>query len=219
MPGMPVNYVPFDPKCPECLRKQSERDDRIRAARLMAKEETAMSEIPPGFRNTSRKLLPHPEKLDEALAWKFGRRGLLCLGPTRCGKSRILWEVAKREIKAGRSVRAVTSFELLRYPALFMEGNDAAGKFADSLANADLVLLDDTFKAKLTDRVEELLFAIIDKRSQWNRPCLVTVNDTGETLQSRLSSDRGPALIARLREFCQTITFADTESRAPMADV
>jgi DNA replication protein DnaC len=193
MPGMPVNYVPFDPKCPECLRKQSERDDRIRAARLMAKEETAMSEIPPGFRNTSRKLLPHPEKLDEALAWKFGRRGLLCLGPTRCGKSRILWEVAKREIKAGKSVRSVTPYELLKYPALFMAGNDAAGKFAETLATVDLLLLDDVFKAKLTERVEELIFAIIDERSAWDRPCLVTVNETGATLAESADVQRSRA--------------------------
>ncbi len=209
-------YLPqaADIRCEDCRKGQDESN----AARRLKIEETSLNEIPAAFRKTAKDQLPQPDKLDEALAWKYGQRGLMLYGPTRCGKSRIVWEVIKREVKAGRSFRAVNPFELLRYPALFMAGNDAAGKFAESCAKVDLLLLDDAFKAKLTERVEELLFAVINERSEWNRPCLVTLNDTGATLGGRVSGDRGPALIARLREFCQPIAFETKEVRPVMAD-
>jgi DNA replication protein DnaC len=216
MEGMPPNYIPQIQflKCDTCIQALS---DKL-AEKSLRRVETRLDTIPTAFRQTVKSRLPFPQKLDEALQWKFGARGLMFLGPTRGGKSRILWELAKREIKAGKSVRSVTPYELLKYPALFMAGNDAAGKFAETLATVDLLLLDDVFKAKLTERVEELIFAIIDERSAWERPCLVTVNETGATLAERMSSDRGPALISRLREFCQTITFEAVEARSPMSD-
>ena len=169
--------------------------------------EELLSRIPVAFRNTERSRLPHPEKLDAALQWKFGAMGLLLYGPTGCGKSRVAWEVAKREILSGRSLKCLNAFELSRYPSLFMSDSNSATAFADELVRAQLLLLDDVFKAKPTERVEELLFAVIDERGQWERPCIVTLNDTGDTLTSRLSADRGPALIRRMREYCQTIKF------------
>ncbi len=144
------------------------------------------------------------------MRWKFGPKGLVLFGPTGCGKSRIIWQIAQREILAGRKIKCVSSFEITRYPSLFMAENDAAGKFAESLVKAELLLLDDVFKAKATERVEELLFSVIDERGIWERPTLVTVNDTGETLTARLSSDRGPALIRRLRDYCQQIAVGGT---------
>jgi hypothetical protein len=170
-----------------------------------------LSSIPAAFRTTDRARLPYPAGLDRALRWTFGPTGLLLYGATGCGKSRIVWEVAKREIMNGRKVKAVNSFELLRYPSLFMAEPNAASEFAQSLVTAELLVLDDVFKAKTTERIEELLFAVIDERGMWERPCLITLNDTGETLQSRLTSDRGPALIRRLRDYCTAINIAEVK--------
>jgi len=145
--------------------------------------------------------------MDAALKWQFGPRGLLLYGPTGCGKSRVAWEIARREVLSGRTFKCVNAFELSRYPSLLMMNGGEADSFARELASLDLLMLDDVFKAKPTERVEELLFAVIDERGQWERPCIITLNDTGETLSSRLSPDRGPALIRRLREYCQAIQF------------
>lgn len=170
--------------------------------------EDALEVVPKTFRKTVRERLPHPEKLDMAMRWGYGPEGLLLYGPTGCGKSRVAWEIAKREISSGRRVKCVDGFELARYPAMFLNDSGKAQKFADELASVEILMLDDVFKAKATERVEELLFAVIDERGQWERPCIVTLNDTGETLTERLSSDRGPALIRRLRDYCQAIKFA-----------
>jgi DNA replication protein DnaC len=197
----------LDIHCDTCQKAADKKAEELFQEKHQMARDFLLSTIPSAFRNTIRARLPHPEKLDAALQWKFGPVGLLLYGPTGCGKSRVAWEVAKREVLASRKVKCVSSFELSRYPSLFMADSGAATAFADELAGVELLILDDVFKAKQTERVEELLFAVLDERGQWERPCIVTLNDTGETLTARLSSDRGPALIRRLREYCQSIQF------------
>ncbi len=207
LPEDSIDRLRFDRKCAEC-----EQQERMAAAEKQNADETArraslIAQVPTMFQDTCRSLLPFPERLDQALGWTFGARGLLLMGDCGVGKSRVAWEVAKREIMAGKRFKAVSAFSLSRFPALFMAGDDAAGRFADELVSVDLLLLDDVFKAKATERVEELLFAVIDERGSWGKPCLITLNDTAETLGERLSIDRGPALIRRLKEYCQIIGF------------
>jgi len=174
---------------------------------IESKKTKLLAEIRNSFKNTSREKLPNPEKLDVALRWQYGAKGLLVYGPTGAGKSRIIWEIAKREILNGRQIKNLNAYELTKYPSLLMAGNAEAVNFSDGLVNCDLLILDDVFKAKATERIEELLFSVIDERGAWERPCLVSLNDTGETLKERLSTDRGPALIRRLREHCVSLQF------------
>lgn len=194
-------------KCRPCLASLDLADKEKRKAEAEAQKVKLMSGIPMAFRLTVREKLPNPEKLDAAMRWNYGAKGLLLCGPTGAGKSRIMWEVAKREILTGRKVKNLNAYELIRYPSLFMSGDNAAVAFSDSMVAVDLLILDDIFKAKLTERIEELLFSVIDERGAWERPCLISVNDTGDTLKERLSSDRGPALIRRLREYCVPLQF------------
>lgn len=194
-------------KCGNCSefkdRADAEAYEQAKADAL----ERRLELIPAAFLKTDREKLPQPEKLDAALRWNFGDKGLLLFGPSGSGKSRVAWEVIKREVERGRSFQFVTAFSLAQYPSLIMAGDGIAMEFADRLARCDLLFLDDVFKAKPTERVEELLFAVVDERGMWGRPCIITLNDTGETLSSRLSTDRGPALIRRLREYCEPIPF------------
>ena len=177
----------MDIKCPACIEKER----ALAEEQAKAAQESRLSGVPAAFRRTMREKLPHPDKLDMALRWQFGPEGLLLYGPTGCGKSRVAWEIGKRELAAGRDFRCVDGFELSKYPALCMSDSESARKFAESLAHAQILMLDDVFKAKATERVEELLFGVIDERG----------------LVGRLSADRCPALIRRLREYCQTIQF------------
>lgn len=197
----------MDVKCKPCQKKHS--DSVIGLERQLKEDNIAKSleVIPTIFRKTERDKLPKPDKLDAALNWQFGPKGLLLYGPTGCGKSRVAWEVVKREILLGRNVRNLTALELSRYPSMLMADGQSASDFASKIIECTLLVMDDVFKAKPTERVEELLFSVIDERGQWERPCIVTLNDTGETLSSRLSTDRGPALIRRLREYCHSIQF------------
>ena len=197
----------LDVTCRECEERQQRRQAEEKQMRLDLAKQTAISRIPKAFQLTVRELLPRPDMLDAVLRWQFGSKGLVLFGPTGLGKSRCAWSVVKREIESGRDVEMVDALVLSRYPAMLMADNDEAAKLSERLATCELLLLDDPFKVKPTERVEELLFLAVDQRMQWERPIIATLNDTGDTLLARLSSDRGPALIRRLREACAVLNF------------
>ena len=212
-----VRLKPTDPRvraldvtCPTCEEKQSKRlEDEKRMARGL-RIAGALNKIPAAFRGTSRDLLPRPDCYDAMMRWQFGPKGLVMFGSTGLGKSRCAWALAERELKAGRDVEPIDALALTRYPALLMSDLDAADKLLRRLATCELLLLDDPFKVKPTERVEELVFLSIDQRMQWDRPIIATLNDTGDTLLARLSPDRGPALIRRLREACSALNFNES---------
>lgn len=201
------NYKPLDVKCEHCTAAEEKRDEERRNEELNYRRSQLMSRIPTAFQRTERDKLPMPDKLDAALRWEFGKSGLLLYGGTGKGKSRVAWKVSEREILNGRSFQHVNSFILAQYPAMLMKSSEEADSFVKKLVSCDLLLLDDVFKAKPTERVEELLFAVVDERGEWERPCIVTLNDTSDTLSGRLSADRGPALVRRLKDYCVTIKF------------
>ena len=197
----------LDVTCPECDERQERRLQEEQQMRRDVERATSLDKIPKAFQLTVRELLPHPEFLDAVLRWQFGAKGLVMFGATGLGKSRCAWALAKREIEAGRDVQPIDALALSRYPAMLMADNNEAEKLSNRLATCELLLLDDPFKVKPTERVEELLFLAVDQRMQWQRPIIATLNDTGDTLLARLSSDRGPALIRRLRESCDVLNF------------
>src|SRR5262249_9172509 len=131
---------------------------------------------PPGFLDSDPGRLPQPEKLKDALEWRYGPQGLLLHGPTGSGKSRVAWLVLKREWEAGRTVASLDSLSGLTYASKYSESAQEVGRWIDRLCGIDLLLLDDVFKAKLTDSFEGSLFAVINRRTERKLPLLVTLN-------------------------------------------
>jgi DNA replication protein DnaC len=142
-----------------------------------------------------------------ALRWSYGRQGLLLYGASGRGKSRIAWAILKREFMAGKSVEVLDCTFGFQYSSKFAVSAGDASRWVGGLMTVDLLLLDDVLKVKLTDSVEQALFAIVNSRTERGLPIIVTTNDTGESLAARMSDDRGPALLRRLREFSTTISF------------
>jgi len=79
--------------------------------------------------------------------------------------------------------------------------------FLDRVCQAELVFFDDLGKCKLTENVEASLFEVIEQRTSWKRPTIVTTNDTGESLKARMTENRGNPLVERLKEFFQVVEF------------
>ena len=196
--------------CPTCSERHAFEDQRqavLSAKRLRA--ERWRNICPQEFLESSAHRLPHPDRLERLLKWRYGPRGLMLHGPTGAGKSRCAWLLLKREFEAGRTVGALNSTAGLTYAAKYGDSATEVARWIDRLTGVDLALLDDVFKCKLTDSFEAAVFTIINERTEHRLPIMVTTQDTGRTLLERLSPDRGEALVRRLREFCEDFPFPD----------
>lgn len=176
---------------------------------LPKKQDMFASLCPADYLDTQAHMLPSPMRLNKAMNWRFGARGLLLHGPSGTGKSRIAWKVMEREVRTKKSALALDFSISYDYSEKFGKSASDASKWITKHATIDLLLLDDVFKSRLSDGLEQAIFTIISMRIESKRPIIVTCNDVGETLMSRMSPDRGPALIRRLREYCDIIPFTN----------
>jgi DNA replication protein DnaC len=193
--------------CPECSRKEREAALAAEQDRIKRERESKWNAIcPPGYRDTEIEKLPDPARAAEVLAWNYGPTGLLLHGATRRGKSRCAWLLARKVFDLGKSVRVLDAMAGFEYATAFASGAGAHA-WISNYCRCGLLFFDDVFKARLTDSFEAAVFAIAEYRQSHKLPILASLNDTGETLTARMSTDRGDALVARLREMCQVIQF------------
>lgn len=192
--------------CAECHAKSQSKSEQARV-RVLVRDWAAI--CPLDFRNTKRHLLPSPTTFDKVMGWQFGSKGLLLWGPSGKGKSRSAWEVLKREHLARRTVGAIGYKFGMEYSHKMSISSTEAFNWIEELLKVDVLLLDDVMKVRLENSgAETALFAIISDRTERQAPMIITTQDTGESLEGRMSSDRGKAMIRRLREFCEPIRFA-----------
>ncbi len=148
-------------------------------------------------------------QLKQAMDWKFESRGLILIGDTGLGKTRVAWELLRRVLIKDKKEIHFKWFDAVAF------GHDISRHYRDEdaeewlekVANVDLVFFDDLGKLKLTERAETELFGVIERRCANELPIIATTNDTGDSLAARMTDNRGPAMIRRLREFCQIIQF------------
>lgn len=200
-----VNLVHICPACCERDAKETTRQtiEKSKAIRLQRWQQLC----PPEFLATEPNRLPCQRQFHAVIRWQFGPRGLILHGNTGKGKSRCAWLLLRREFEAGRSVRSLNSTSGLTYGAKFSESTGEVERWIERLCSVGILLLDDVFKAKLTDSFEAAVFSIINTRTERQLPVIATLNDTGDSLVQRLSPDRGAAMLRRLREFCEPISF------------
>lgn len=207
--------VPADPLlakftlfCPVCSEKRIAQAQEAQAAAVAAEKAAIWNRLcPPAYQKTTVDRLPDPAKAAQVLAWNYGPRGLLLHGKTGSGKSRCAWLLAGKVFSSGKSVKVLDSMAGFRYGAAFQNGGRDAEEWVESFCKCGLLLCDDVFKVKLTDSFEAAIFAITDYRLTHDLPVVATLNDTGQTLASRMSDDRGDAFVRRLKEMCDVIQF------------
>lgn len=197
--------IAYCAKCTGEIRAKAESDAKDEAMRQ--NEERWRKLCPPAFRDTDAGKLPNPQKAVETMAWEYGPTGLLLHGDTRRGKSRCAWLLIRKVFDAGKTVQVMDSMSGFQYMAAFSNSAKDAQEWVELRSKCGLLFFDDLFKAKLTDSFEAAVFAIVDYRMNHQLPIVATLNDTGETLSSRMSADRGEAFVARLKEMCQIIQF------------
>lgn len=196
--------------CNTCLQAANEKEESEKAVIELKRRQNAWAKMCPALmQKTDVQKLPRPALLQKVMEWKYGPKGLILYGITGLGKTRCSYLLLQREfIENKREVKVMDGFICgIKLAGLFGESASEAADYIEESCNCPLLFLDDVFKSKLTEKIEECLFTIIDQRLSRELPIILTLNDVGESLMARLSQDRGPALIRRLRECCDSIAF------------
>lgn len=200
------------------VAKYCSRDECTVVARSLQDEENpklaidVLDSCPELFRDTdpnrlSGSLCAHAKSWDP-FSGQGRRTGLIIHGATRKGKSRCMWYIRNRLVSRGVKVRVFTMFELEAEMASAW-GKEKWDVFMRELTEVQLLCLDDLGKEKMTERMASVLFALIDQRTQHNRPTLITTNHTSQSLMDRFhDKEIGSAFVARLKEKDMFVTIA-----------
>lgn len=194
--------------CEGCqeTQKASEARQRLNLARESALQRwTEM--CPNEYASTDLHRIPSAAAFQRVQGWEFGPRGLLVVGPRRLGKTRAMMTRIERLV-----VGELLDVRIFLAGAFSHEVSERFGQpdgpeWMRGVMGADVVFLDDLGKFRLTERVEAELFGLIEHRTSWQLPMLLTMNAGVQELQQRMSAERALPLIERLREFCEIVSF------------
>lgn len=200
--------------CPECQEhKRAEKEKLEHERRMQKRLETFEALCRPIYRSSDLNLLSMPDEVKATvISWQYGPKGLMLYGPTGAGKTRLMWMLVRRlVVDEGRQV-AVESCQEFGLRASDAAANGQSIPFIKQLSEAEVLFFDDFGKFKLTERVEEALFAVIEGRYANQLPVLITTNYTGKTFAERFSPTIGQPILRRLNDMCTTINAAQKEN-------
>lgn len=197
-----------------CYRRKwfglvKEREDQLVQERMA----TVAGICPPEFQETDPQ---HPKMntppASAAMAWEFGRSGLLLVGPTGQCKSRCAYQVMKREHLAGRQCVQYSAGEWA-WACLGLKHNFAAAqRWMMLVRDCDILMIDDLGKARMTyqdheaTQATELLFDVLDHRFKHHKPVIVTTQLHADDFKQKWG-EHGKAFARRLSDFCVVVKF------------
>ena len=162
---------------------------------------------PPDFLDTEIVQLPDKSAYERAMAWEYGSKGMVFVGPSRAGKSRSLWLLLNRLSNEGVDFIGIDA-------GIFAE--DAAKAYKDGwgpswrrkMESIPLLAIDDLGNEPRGERGEGALFEVIKNRFDRKLPLIVTTQKVGaDFIKTFRDKDRADALVERLREKCLIIPF------------
>jgi DNA replication protein DnaC len=148
---------------------------------------------PPLFLETELKRLPQPQ-LNEALAWRYGPAGLLLVGDTGKGKTRVAWALCWRVAVRDQPEREVVWLSAVELGRKIENRTvkESANEWMENLKRVSILFIDG-LGFENAERSRQIHYLIATRWSFWNLPTIITTTQ--------------PALIRRLREFCKPIQF------------
>ena len=196
--------------CDPCMevRNQKKDEDDARNAQI-ALNSAFWEQFPPLFRYTDATRLDH--RLQHAIKnYKYGSKGLGMVGTSGAGKTRAAVLVMHRFHMQGLSVMFLKATKLTEYATdkfneEYQTKNNAKRQI-DRAKTCKALLIDDLGKGRLPASAEELLYDIVNTRTELELPTIWTSNSNAEELGSMMSKDRAEPILRRLIEFSTLIS-------------
>ena len=201
-------------RCDECSFKlDQQRIREIDAQRAARKERHWKRICPPQYRATD----PQDPRLDPiCLAtterWRIDEanpKGIGLVGRTGLGKTRCLYLALHRVFDEGYSVMAVSHAAHAEAATAAAGGaseairQDEARSLLKRCMAADVLLLDDIGKPRMTPTRVEAMEVLIETRTSKDRPILWSANSGSDWLIEYFGGDSGKAITRRLAEFSE----------------
>ena len=192
--------------CNEKLIQRQDQDAQRRAAEASSARFRAM--VPPMYLDTDEKRIVTLLRA-EIQNWEFGPVGLGFVGRSGAGKTRAAVCLLQRMHDDGHNVFFISATDLALNSANQFADNPAIREISRSILkvcrSADILLLDDLGKGRMTDRAESELYDLLEYRTSHRLPTIWTSNSGGEALLNMFSDDRGEAIIRRIGKEFSTI--------------
>jgi DNA replication protein DnaC len=146
----------------------------------------------------------HAEKV---LAWEPQPKGIGLVGPSRVGKSPLIYALGQSLFVAGIDVMPTSGLEFQRKFHRAIEHREQWETYLKDCEDCEVLLIDDADKLNLTAGVEAEYYGMLEHRRNWQRPVLCTLNLTGPEFAAlgRDRSDRSAAIVERPRDLCEFI--------------
>ncbi len=200
-------------RCDSCIDKYHAATEANEQQAFQSKRNEVFRErCPKSMQWFDRERFPSDlQKHDDIVTAPMIDQGILIHGRTGSGKSRTLWQLAKRLITHDqRSVQILEDRAFGRLIERSFAGSNNAehDKLIRQFQNCSVLMIDDIGKAKMTERVESDLFDIIDHRYADGKPMCFTTQFTGDPLISRFGcKETGEAIVRRIKEVTKMIYF------------
>lgn len=150
-------------------------------------------------------------KFSDVTKWKFGQKGLMVVGRSRAGKTTSCWHLLhKLYVLQSHSFVAISEPEF----SIQRDKHSRQGSldfFLNQCIRTEVFFLDDLGHAATNSRNLEELYHIVEKRTSWKRPIIITTQFTREELEDKGSKagsgKTALAIMNRISCFCHQVCF------------
>lgn len=131
-------------------------------------------------------------------------KGILFQGPVGVGKTHIAAAVANELIKKLYTVVFRNAADIISTFVSTFQENNSVGELIKTFASADLLIIDDLGKERVSDFASSILYQIVNKLYEDEKPIIITTNFDSKHLIKNLG-ERGNAIISRITEMCEPV--------------
>lgn len=140
-------------------------------------------------------------------------KGLLFSGPVGIGKTHLAAAIANHLIKHLYVVLFGSSADIIsRIKQTYGKSGESELDVIEALTNVDLLIIDDLGKEKASDNTSTVLYQIINRLYEDEKPLIITTNYTSDALISRLG-EKGEAIVSRITEMCKPVVMRGDDWR------